>query len=26
MHPTLLRMLSLKWKSNSLKNTISSIY
>ena len=26
MHPTLIKMLSLKWKSNSLKNAVSSIY
>ena len=26
MHPTLIKMLSLKWKSKSLKNALSSIY
>lgn len=26
MHPTLVKMLSLKWKSHSRKNALSSIY
>ncbi len=26
MHPTLVKMLSLKWQSNSRKNALSSIY